>query len=185
VLDAPQTSKPDNKPIQAEPVTTEASVNDISEAAEEKINNVVAPTSTKNTPRPVTMDAQQWLSIIEQADITGVVKALATHCALKEIQDNKITLLLAKEHESLMAGATVSKLTQKLKEMYGEDTDVSIDVIEETIDSPAQQTRDREAERLSQAQASLEEDDFIQALKRDMQAEIVPGSIQTKQEGES
>lgn len=187
VLDAPQTSKPNNTQVQAEPVTAEASDSDISEMAEVKTNNVAAPKqpSTNNSTRPATMDAQQWLSMIEQADMTGVVKALATHCALKEKQENKITLLLAKEHESLMAGATVSKLSQKLKEIYGEDTDVSIDVIEETIDSPAQQTRDREAERLSQAQASLEEDDFIQALKRDMQAEIVPGSIQTKQEGES
>lgn len=134
--------------------------------------------------RPKTMDAQEWLDIIENTKISGVVKALATHCALQSFKDNKIKLLLASEHESLMAGATVSKLTQKLKQAYGDDTDVSIEVMREEIDSPAQQTRDRETQRLSQAQASLEDDDFVQALKRDMQAEIVPGSIQAKQEGE-
>ena len=134
--------------------------------------------------RPESMDAQEWLNIIEKANISGVVKALATHCALQSFDNNKLQLLLASEHESLMAGATVTKLEQKLKQTFGEQTDVSINIIEDAINSPAQQTRDREAERLTQAQASLDDDDFVQALKRDMQAEIVPGSIQVKHEGE-
>ena len=130
------------------------------------------------------LDTQEWLNIIEQAKITGVVKALATHCALRSVEGNQINLLLAKEHESLMAGATVSKLTQQLKQVLGEDKEVSIEIIPDSINSPAQQTRDREEQRFNQTQNSLEQDDFVQALKRDMQAEIVPGSIQVKQEGE-
>ncbi len=148
---------------------------------------VVSPAENEHASQPVTrdtIDAQTWLDMIEQANITGVVKALATHCALSRYEDNVVSLLLAKEHESLMAGATVSKLKQKLTETLGKNLEVNIEVIEQAIDSPAQQTRDREAQRINQAQASLEQDDFIQALKRDMQAEIVPGSIQSKQEGE-
>ena len=72
----------------------------------------------------------------------------------------------------------------KLKEVYGEKTNLTIEIIADIIDSPAQQTRDKRAEQLSKAEESLEEDDFIQALKRDMQAEVIPGSIQPKQEGE-
>ncbi len=130
------------------------------------------------------LDTQEWLDIIEQAKITGVVKALATHCALRSVEGNQINLLLAKEHESLMAGATVSKLSQHLKQVLGDDKEVSIEMITDLINSPAQQTRDREEQRLNQTQNSLEQDDFVQALKRDMQAEIVPGSIQVKQKGE-
>jgi len=157
------------------PVVSQSNKTDVQVAEQVEVQTIV---------RPKTMDAQEWLDIIENTKISGVVKALATHCALQSFKDNKIKLLLASEHESLMAGATVSKLTQKLKQAYGDETDVSIEVMREEIDSPAQQTRDRETQRLSQAQASLEDDDFVQALKRDMQAEIVPGSIQAKQEGE-
>lgn len=134
--------------------------------------------------RPVTADSAEWLGIIEKVQFAGVVRALATHCALQSYEGDDMKLLLASEHESLMAGATVSKLTQKLKETYGENINVTIDVMQDTIDSPAQHTRDREAERLGKAEASLEQDEFIKALKRDMQAEIVPGSLQPKQEGE-
>lgn len=134
--------------------------------------------------RPACLDTHTWLELIEQANITGVVKALATHCALSRYDKNVLALQIGKEHESLMAGATVTKLKQKLADTFGDKLDVTIEVIEYEVDSPAQQIRDREAEKLSQARVSLEQDDFIQALKRDMQAEIVPGSLQSKQEGE-
>jgi DNA polymerase-3 subunit gamma/tau len=137
----------------------------------------------ENNARPKTADPAEWLEMIEKAQFAGVVRALATHCALQSHQGDDVKLLLASEHESLMAGATVTKLTQKIKETFGDNINVSIEVMAESIDSPAQHTRDREAERLSKAEASLEQDGFIKALKRDMQAEIVPGSIQPKQEG--
>lgn len=164
------------------PVVNEVAAPTVKENVQEAVSEAPAP--IVNTTRPQSVDAQQWLSKIEQADMSGVVKALATHCALRHHENNEISLMLSQEHESLMAGATVEKLTQKLQESFGEDTKVDIKVVEQAIDSPAQKTRDREAERLSQTQSSLEDDDFIQALKRDMQAEIVPGSIKTKQEGE-
>ncbi|MDW3094997.1 MAG: DNA polymerase III subunit gamma/tau [Gammaproteobacteria bacterium] len=164
-------------PSSRQQVETPKSI-DIQSASEQGSVKVAQP-----AVRPVTADPADWLEIIEKAEFAGVVRALATHCALQSYQGNDMKLLLASEHESLMAGATVSKLTQKLKETFGENTKVLIEVIADSIDSPAQHTRDREAERLSKAEVGLEQDEFIKALKRDMQAEIVPGSLQPKQEG--
>ncbi len=152
-------------------------------ALEEVIEQAPVKVAEKKA-RPETEDPAAWLEIIEKTQFAGVVRALATHCALQSYQNDDMKLLLASEHESLMAGATVTKLTQKLKETFGDNTTVSIEVVAESIDSPAQHTRDREEERLNKAEASLDQDEFIKALKRDMQAEIVPGSIQPKQEGE-
>lgn len=127
--------------------------------------------------------SSDWLEIIERTNFSGVTRALATHCELRSFDNGELNLKLASEHESLKSDATVSKMLQKLKETFGEGTKLSIETIADTIDSPAQQTRDKQAEKLSKAESSLEEDDFIQALKRDMQAEVVPGSVQPKQEG--
>ena len=123
-----------------------------------------------------------WPGMIEKSKLTGVAKALATHCELRSFDDNQIRLLLASEHASLMTTATVNKLTQKFRETYGDNCKLSMDVVADTVDSPARQARNRQAERLTQAQTSLEEDEFVKALKRDMQAQVVPGSIQPKQE---
>tara|TARA_R110002049_G_scaffold2743_4_gene21082 strand:- start:12845 stop:14566 length:1722 start_codon:yes stop_codon:yes gene_type:complete len=180
----------DNRQAVSEPVST--SVQDVAPAQQQayvppEVNEATATEQVTDkidnqAARPETAAPSEWLEIIEKAQFTGVVRALATHCALQSYQDDNMKLLLASEHESLMAGATVTKLTQKLKETFGENINVSIDVIQDTIDSPAQHTRDREEQRLNVAQASLEQDEFVQALKRDMQAEIVPGSLQPKQE---
>lgn len=173
-------AKPDAGPDTSSFKTTD-SINEIVE--QKSVSEVNSEICADDSSSADTVD--QWLGMINKANISGVVKALATHCALQCFSDNRISLLLANEHESLMAGATVTKLTQKLQETFGSDTDVTIEVTDKIINSPAQQTRDRDAQRLNNAQASLDQDDFIQALKRDLQAEIVPGSIQSKQEGES
>ena len=168
---SPQQQTPTPEPIAEVVVTEQVVVQSPVKAAEQKV-------------RPKTADPTEWLKIIEKTQFAGVVRVLATHCALQSYQGDDMKLLLASEHESLMAGTTVAKLTQKLKDTFGDATQVSIEVMAESIDSPAQHIRDREAERLSKAEASLDQDEFIQALKRDMQAEIVPGSLQPKQEGE-
>ena len=126
-----------------------------------------------------------WPDIIEQLELSGVVRVLATHCEMKSNKNNEFNLVIAQEHESLMAETTVAKLTQSLKEKFGETTKLLISVIEEAIDSPAQQVRDQETEKMNQAESSLEQDAFVQALKQDFQAEVVPGSIQPKQKGET
>ena len=125
-----------------------------------------------------------WSTIIEQVKFSGVARALANHCELRSFENSELVLALANEHESLKSEPTVNKMLQKLKESFGEEITISIEVIADKIDSPAQQSKDQHAERISTAETSLEEDDFIQALKRDMQAEVIPGSIQPKQEGE-
>ena len=123
-----------------------------------------------------------WPGMIEKSKLTGVVRALATHCELRSFDNNEISLRLASEHASLRTDATLNKLSQKLKETYGDNCKLSIDVVADTIDSPARQARHRQTERITQAQASLEEDEFVKALKRDMQAEVIPGSVQPRQE---
>ncbi|MFK8026631.1 MAG: DNA polymerase III subunit gamma/tau [Gammaproteobacteria bacterium] len=173
---------PQQPASEAEPVQTQAPESEV--AVVEDVVEQAPVKAVEQKTRPKTADPAEWLEIIEKAQFAGVVRALATHCALQSYQGDDMKLLLASDHESLMAGATVSKLTQKLKETFGESTNVTIEVMAASIDSPAQHTRDREEERLSKAEESLEQDEFIQALKRDMQAEIVPGSLQPKQEGE-
>lgn len=125
-----------------------------------------------------TGNCDDWKAIINKLQLNGVSQALATHCSLAAHETNHINLSLAQEHESLMAGASVEKLSQGLKSLFGEETNISIDVIDITIDSPAQRERDNKAQQLSEAEDNLKDDTFVQALEQGLQAEIVPGSIQ-------
>lgn len=119
-----------------------------------------------------------WQAIINKLQLSGVSQILATHCSLEKHENDHICLGLAQEHESLMAGTSVEKLTQALKKLFGEDLNVSINIIDKTINSPAQRERENKAQQLSAAEDNLKEDSFVQALEQGLQAEIVPGSIQ-------
>ena len=132
----------------------------------------------KTTIQADTQPCDDWQTIINRLQLSGVSRILATHCSLEAHNGDRICLALAKEHESLMAGSSVEKLTQALKKLYGDETDVSIDIINSTINSPAQRERDNKAQQLSAAEDNLKEDTFVQALEQGLQAEIVPGSIQ-------
>ncbi len=125
-----------------------------------------------------TSSCDDWREIIERLQLTGVSQVLATHCSLEAHDNEQISLALAQEHESLMAGSGVEKLTQALKKMYGDEVEVSINIINSTINSPAQRARDDREQQLSAAQDNLKEDTFVRALEQGLQAEIVPGSIQ-------
>ena len=119
-----------------------------------------------------------WQSMINQMQLSGVTRALATHCSLKQHEKNSIQLELTKEHESLMAESSVEKLTHGLKGLYGQDVIVTINITGESVDSPAQRELDTKAEQLTAAEDSLQEDSFVQTLKQGLQAEIIPGTIQ-------
>ena len=119
-----------------------------------------------------------WQAIINQLDLSGVSRVLATHCSLQARDQDHIHLVIAQEHESLMATSSVEKLTHALKKMFGDEIDVSINTINSTINSPAQQERDSKAQQQSAAEENLKEDTFVRALEQGLQAEIVPGSIQ-------
>ncbi|MEM7304645.1 MAG: DNA polymerase III subunit gamma/tau [Pseudomonadota bacterium] len=125
-----------------------------------------------------------WQEIIGHLKLNGVAKVLATHCELKSSQDCEFKLTIATEHQSLLTDAAKAKLENSLKDKYGDSSKLLVTVSKENVDSPARQLQDKQIERMDQAQSSLEEDDFVKALKQDFQAEIVPGSVQLKPGGE-
>ncbi|MEM8845136.1 MAG: DNA polymerase III subunit gamma/tau [Pseudomonadota bacterium] len=121
-----------------------------------------------------------WSSIIDQLQLSGVARALANHCEMKSNLNNQFDLVIASDHESLLSESSIAKLTQSIKDKFGDENKLSIAILKESIDSPAQQILDKETEKMNQAETSLEEDAFVKALKQDFQAEVVPGSIQPK-----
>ena len=150
------------------------------QAATPKRETEAQPLAEKTISTTQTDHSEQWLAIIERLQLNGLVKELAVHCSLLAQQQNKFVLSLAAQHESLMRAQSVSKLTSALQSMFGDATSVSINLSTERVNSPAQKIEDSEQQHLTHAENSLEGDDFVQALKRDLQAELVPGSIQSK-----
>lgn len=138
-----------------------------------------APTAASEPPVQVVESSEQnsWAAIITKMNLTGVSLALANHCELLGQDDSKIKLGIATDHESLRTEDAVKNVTAALQHQFGDAVDVSIDISNQRVGSPAQLEKDHQDVKMQQAESSLQEDSFIRALQTDLQAEIIPGSV--------
>ena len=123
-----------------------------------------------------------WSSMVDKMNLAGLVKELAIHCAMQDISDDKIVLMLSTSHESLLMDVSVKKLTDQVKRLMGENITLTIIVSEEKVQSPAQKLEQEAQQQITQAQTNVDMNGFVQAIKRDLQAELVPGSIHSQSE---
>ena len=122
-----------------------------------------------------------WRHIIDQLAISGMVKQMAANCVLKEKNENIIVLTLGSGFKQLLNVKAKSRLKSALSEYF--DEDITVDITIETVgenkaETPAQAVQREKDTRQQQAEVAIENDSFVQTLKSNFDAEIVPGSIQ-------
>lgn len=149
----------------------------------------------EDNPRSISLDKAKesmlddWSSMISAMNLTGLVKELANHCVVQDISDKKIMLMLSQSHESLLTEVAEKKLADKIKDLMGSDLVLSITVSKTKVQSPAFELEQKTQQDLMRAQKNIETNSFVQAMTRDLQAQIDPETIQiqsqqtTSQEG--
>lgn len=169
-VSAPAASPPASQPRIAEPTPAE-------------ITSPVSPTSPVSTA--VNRDSRDWREILEGLAVNGMVKQLAANCVLQSIADNTVTLAVDVGHQQLCNAKSEARLKQALCEYFDKDlrldivvnTGAKTEVVNQNIETPAQSQARETGERQQQAEASIEGDSFVQAMKENFNAEIVPGSV--------
>ncbi len=121
---------------------------------------------------------QDWRQILEGLAVSGMVKQLAANCLLLEQDGNTIRLGLDDGHKALRT----PKAEKRLQQALGEYFDASIHLVIETntdnnFETPAQAEVREKDQRQLQAEKSIEEDGFVQAMKETFNAEVIPGSV--------
>ena len=104
---------------------------------------------------------------------------------MQSVEDNTVTLAVDAGHQQLRNAKSEARLKQALCEYF--DKDLRLDIVVNTgaraetanqqIETPAQSQARETGERQQQAEASIEGDSFVQAMKENFNAEIVPGSV--------
>ncbi|MDA3868760.1 MAG: DNA polymerase III subunit gamma/tau [Gammaproteobacteria bacterium] len=138
-------------------------------------------------PAAVNRDSRDWREILQGLPISGMVKQLAANCVLCEITDQIIQLSVGEGHKQLCNVKSEKRLQQALCEYFDRDLRLEIVVakaatavaepVDGRIETPAQSQARETNERQRRAESSVEEDGFVQALKENFNAEIVPGSV--------
>ena len=140
------------------------------------------PVELPPAPPPVPVAALEWdgdwPALASGLPVRGVVHQLAQQSELLECvqEGNTFLFRLRVPIETLCSSATVEKLTAALEERFGKPARVTTEIGAARQTANAKAVAEREARQL-QAEETMHSDPFIQTLKREFGAIIVPGSI--------
>jgi len=159
-----------------------------SKAPKQSPPKALSPVQTVNEPPlPSAPDVSRvpgpetWGQALQQANLSGMVKALANHCMMRSCEHGEICLILARQHESLLSDKLIAKLTTALNEYYGEAFKLKIELTDDKPDSPAERQRRDTEQRQLEAEAAIAADPLVDDFKQHFDAEVIPGSIKPSQ----
>ncbi len=119
----------------------------------------------------------EWAALVGRLGLNGMAREFALHCAVKSADAEHMKLMLDITHKHLLNNKIEQRIEQALQASYGPSFMLEVSVGEEAVDTPASVQKQRQSAKERSAQASVEADSTIKALKDTFNARIVPDSI--------
>jgi DNA polymerase-3 subunit gamma/tau len=119
-----------------------------------------------------------WEALIQRAELRGPLGQLAQNSALRGREGQTLVLALQPTHMHLAVEPIVSQIADRLSETLGEP--IRLRFVEDShgaAHTPAARAAEARSAAQSAAEASIEGDPLVQALKREFGARVVPQSI--------
>ncbi|MGB5398330.1 MAG: DNA polymerase III subunit gamma/tau C-terminal domain-containing protein, partial [Gammaproteobacteria bacterium] len=139
------------------------------------------PAADRVAERPATPRVDgDWAQIMQQLAISGMVKQLAANCVLQKREANTIVLALDSRYKQLRNPKAEKRIQSALSEYYDAEINLQIELADQQalpVETPAQTGARERDERQQQAENTIENDGFVQMMKKTMNAEIIPGSV--------
>jgi DNA polymerase-3 subunit gamma/tau len=143
-----------------------------------------APLAAIEEPEPA-MHAHafdgDWRGLVDTLKLSGMARMLAQNCALEEFDSNRIRLSVPPEHKHLLDNTYQEKLRSTLRDHFGKNLQVVIDIGSASMVTPARQINQEKATRQAEAEASIKNDPFVRDLMESFGATIIPSTIKPAQ----
>ena len=165
---------PSQKKTELNSAPAQAIVNDVVEQSAAPIN---VPTSSSNTATTATSKID-WPVVVRKLELRGVAQQLATQSELLSLHEDDVVIKIELRIpvDTLLSAGSAEKLATALTSYLNKKVSITteIGVVRQTAHAASLA---EQAERLQQAEQTLESDPFVQTLKREFGATIVPGSV--------
>jgi DNA polymerase-3 subunit gamma/tau len=116
--------------------------------------------------------------VVRKLELRGVAQQLATQSELLSVHEDDVVIKIELRIpvDTLISAGSVEKLATALTGYLNKKVSITtkIGVVRQTAHAASLA---EQAERLQQAEQTLESDPFVQTLKREFGATIVPGSV--------
>jgi len=135
--------------------------------------------SVPAVPPATTGGLPHWESLIEQAGLRGPFSVLAQHAVLRERDGNTLVLALQPAHMGMAVEPMVSQMEERISQALGERIRLRfVDIDKAAVAAtPAARATQARNEAQAVAEQSIEDDPFVQSMKRDFGARVVPQSV--------
>lgn len=165
-------------PVETVPVAVAAPRENLADK-QPVIQQAVAETRSTE-PSSAAFDGS-WRDLVDKLKLSGMARMLAQNCALLEFEGYQMRLSVPPEHKHLLDNTYQEKLRATLKEHFGKQLQVIIEISGNAIDTPARQINQEKAARQAQAEASIKSDPFVHDLMESFGATIIPSTIKPVQ----
>ncbi len=139
---------------------------------------IASPPSSTATAETVTpAGPPDWETLIDRAGLHGPLRELAVNASLRSIEDGQVTLALPAAHAGLIVEPMAGQMQDKLGAALGRPIKLHFVHTDDVGPTPAGRARQARDERQAEAERAIDEDPFIQSMKRDFGASVVPQSV--------
>ena len=149
----------------------------VNDAVEQSAAPINLPTSSSTTAATATSRID-WPVVVRKLELRGVAQQLATQSELLSVHEDDVVIKIELRIpvDTLLSAGSVEKLATALTGYLNKKVSITteIGVVRQTAHAASLA---EQAERLQQAEQTLESDPFVQTLKREFGATIVPGSV--------
>ncbi len=179
--------------IDSQPVRTEAAVRPVS------VRKVEAPPVASTPPGfreeieakqaepsgvsgvvPMHAGAVDWPALIDRLGLAAMARELAKNSTLLELSHDICRIGLDARLDQMKSPRAVASLEKSLQLHLARPIVLRVESTQGEVETPARQQQKIETDRRESAEAAVERDPVIRELMEQMDARVVPGSIQTK-----
>jgi DNA polymerase III subunit gamma/tau len=176
-----------SRPLSAVPAPAAAPTQHARPAAAAHAPAAPAPARDSSPPAPTPMrpvisasagGLPDWEALIQRADLRGPLGQVAQNCALRGREGQTLVLALQPAYMHLAVEPIVSQIADRLSDAMGETIRLRfVEDSQSAVHTPAARAAEARSAAQSAAEASIEGDPLVQALKREFGARVVPQSI--------
>ncbi len=123
------------------------------------------------------LNSLDWNEIFVNLELSGISYNIASHCALANLDESRLSLILDKEHANLFKERHLKKIQDKLSVYFKKEIALLIEIGQPPSETPAQRFARLEATRKIEAQESVDKDKDLKGLMDRFDGKLDPGSI--------
>jgi DNA polymerase-3 subunit gamma/tau len=136
-----------------------------------------APAQSAPNVRLTSIDAGNWSTVVEAANLSGMVRQFALNCVPAKFEHDALTLKIDQATADRRTRPIEEKLAQGLSKYLGRDIRVIFETAQAALATPARQRALEEQDKTARAATAFESDPAVKGLRERFGADVDAASV--------